>query len=78
MFERLGGFAATPLFEDLEFSRRLRRSGDIRILPAAVQVSGRRFIARPIYYACLMNVLPLVYRLGVPPVALARFYGQVP
>jgi hypothetical protein len=40
-------------------------------------VSGRRFLARPIYYAMLMNVLPVLYRLGVPPPVLARTYGSV-
>lgn len=77
VFERLGGFAPTPLFEDLEFSRRLRRAGPVRFLPTAVRVSGRRFMARPLYYACLMNALPLLYRLGVPTAMLARLYGHV-
>ena len=76
-FEALAGFATVPLFEDLEFSRRLRRAGRIRILPAPVRVSGRRFMARPIRSAVLMTVLPILYRLGVPPATLARLYGQV-
>lgn len=76
-FERLGGFAPIPLFEDLDFSRRLRRAGTLRILTPAVQVSGRRFMARPFYYACLMNTLPLLYRMGVPTTVLARIYGHV-
>jgi rSAM/selenodomain-associated transferase 2/rSAM/selenodomain-associated transferase 1 len=76
-FESIGGFADVPLFEDVEISRRLRRAGRLRRLRASVQVSGRRFMARPIYYALAMNVLPLLYRLGVPPAALARMYGHV-
>jgi hypothetical protein len=77
IFERLGGFAALPLFEDVEFSGRLRRAGVVRTLPAAVRVSGRRFMARPLSSVALMNVLPVLYRLGVPPATLARMYGHV-
>lgn len=77
VFEALGGFAALPIFEDLEFSRRLRRVGRIRVLSAFVRVSGRRFLARPLRSAALMTVLPVLYRIGVPPPTLARFYGHV-
>ncbi len=77
VFERIGGFPAQPLFEDLELSRRLRRMGRTRTLARPVVVSGRRFMARPIYYAVLMNVLPLLYRIGVPPAVLARTYRPV-
>ena len=77
VFDALRGFAPVPLFEDLEFSRRLRREGALRVLPVAVRVSGRRFMARPLASAALMNVLPVLYRLGVSPAALARVYGHV-
>jgi rSAM/selenodomain-associated transferase 2 len=78
VFDRVGGFPEQPLFEDLEFCRRLRRAGiHVHTLPLAIDVSGRRFLARPIYYAMLMNVLPVLYRLGVPPPVLARTYGSV-
>lgn len=74
VFRDLGGYPDQPLMEDLEFSRRLKRRGKIIRVPANVIVSGRRFIERPIYYAVLMNLFALLYRLGVPPASLARFY----
>jgi rSAM/selenodomain-associated transferase 2 len=77
VFDALGGFAPVPLFEDLEFSRRLRRAGRLARLQASVEVSGRRFMARPLYYTCAMNVMPALYRLGVPPRTLARIYGHI-
>jgi hypothetical protein len=76
VFEALGGFPDQPLMEDLELSRRLRRAGRIRTVPARVRVSGRRFLARPLYYFALMNVLPLLYAAGAPPARLARLYGN--
>jgi rSAM/selenodomain-associated transferase 2 len=76
-FEQIGGFPPQPLFEDVEIIRRLRRLGRIRTVRGNVQVSGRRFLARPIYYAFIMNVLPLLYRAGVPPSVLERAYPHV-
>ncbi|MHB8416822.1 MAG: TIGR04283 family arsenosugar biosynthesis glycosyltransferase [Myxococcales bacterium] len=75
-FRRAGGFPEQPLMEDLELSRRLRRLGRVEIVPASVQVSGRRFLARPAYYTLLVNLFPLLYRLGVPPAWLAPLYGD--
>ena len=64
------------LMEDLELSRRLSKVGRIRTVPCSVRVSGRRFQARPVRYGVLMNVFPLLYRLGVPSHVLARMYGR--
>ena len=75
-FRQVGGFPDLPLMEDLELSRRLRRVGRIRIVPARVRVSGRRFLARPLYYFLLVNLMPLFYALGVPATRLARLYGD--
>ena len=76
VFRQLGGFPDQPLMEDLEFSRRLRDAGQIRTVPASVRVSGRRFLARPVYYTLLVNVFPILYRLGMPPRVLASLYGN--
>lgn len=73
-FRKVGGYPMQPLMEDLEFSRRLRRAGPIRKARASVRVSGRRFLARPVYYTLVVNVFPLLYALGVPPKTLARLY----
>jgi rSAM/selenodomain-associated transferase 2 len=75
-FHRAGGFPEQPLMEDLELSRRLRRLGRIRIVPARVRVSGRRFLARPIYYTLAVNLFPALYALGVAPATLRRLYGD--
>jgi len=76
VFRQLGGFPEQPLMEDLELSRRLHRFGAVRIVPASVRVSGRRFLSKPVYYTLLVNIFPLLYRLGVPPRVLATFYGN--
>ncbi len=77
VFEQVGGFPDTPVFEDLELSRRLWTMGRLEILRAEVEVSGRRFQSRPLYYAVVVNVLPLLQRVGVPTRALARLWRPV-
>ncbi len=74
VFRQLGGFLEQPLMEDLEFGRRLHRLGSVRTVPATVHVSGRRFLSRPLYYTLLMNIFPLLYRLGIPARVLATLY----
>ena len=76
-FSELGGYPDQPLMEDLEMSRRLRRLGRVRTVRGRVTVSGRRFLARPVFYSVLVNVFPLLYRLGVSAERLARLYGHV-
>ncbi len=75
-FRRAGGFPDQPLMEDLELSRRLGRLGRIRVVPARVIVSGRRFQARPVYFALAMNLFPALYAAGVSAATLKRFYGD--
>jgi GT2 family glycosyltransferase len=75
-FRAVGGFPEQALMEDLELGRRLSRAGRIGTVPCSVRVSGRRFQARPVRSLVLMNVFPLLYRLGVPPRVLARLYGD--
>jgi rSAM/selenodomain-associated transferase 2 len=75
-FERAGEFPDQPLMEDVELARRLRRLGRIMTVPAAVEVSARRFVARPIRSAVAMRLFPLLYRAGVPAHVLARLYGN--
>lgn len=76
-FVAVGGFPDQPLFEDLELSRRLRRIGKLRTVPRRVEVSGRRFLAHPLRETLLVNLLPLVYRLGAAPERLARIYRNL-
>ena len=76
-FRRVGGFPGQPILEDVELCRRLRQLGKIRTTRARVNVSGRRVVARPLYYAAIFNLVPLLYRLGLPPQMLSRLYPDV-
>ncbi|HEV8680268.1 MAG TPA: TIGR04283 family arsenosugar biosynthesis glycosyltransferase [Stellaceae bacterium] len=75
LYDRVGGFAALPLMEDVEFVRRLGRAR-LTPLAAPLYASARRYqeggyIRRP-----LRNLLCLsLYFLGVPARHIARLYG---
>ncbi len=74
-FEALGGFAEIPLMEDVELSRRLRRSGRPVCLRERVSTSGRRWESRGVLRTIvLMWRLRLAYFLGADPARLADRY----
>ncbi|QGY40174.1 glycosyltransferase [Pseudodesulfovibrio cashew] len=75
-FRALGGFAAIPIMEDVEFFRRIRRQGlPIAILPGKVVTSARRWEKEGVLVRTLTNWwLRLRYALGADPADLARHY----
>ena len=75
-YHRCGGFPAQPLLEDVELCRRLTNVGKLVVLREAVEVSARRWSAHPLRTAAAMNTFPVLYRLGVRPERLARWYGR--
>lgn len=76
IYKEVGGVHALPLMEDLDFSRRLRATAPIRLVPAVVEASGRRFEAAPVRTFFCWMFFPTLYSLGVPPERLARWYGS--
>jgi rSAM/selenodomain-associated transferase 2 len=74
-FLQLHGFANIPLMEDVEFSRRLRAAGKIAVLDPPMQSSARRHLRKGAWRTSIQNGLfILLYRLGVSPHRLHRWY----
>lgn len=74
-FRALGGFAPIPLMEDMEFSRRLRRAGQVAVLDPPLQSSTRRHQGRGPWRTSLQNGLFIVlYKCGLSPARLHRWY----
>lgn len=75
VFARLGGFAPIPLMEDMEFSKRLRRSGRIAVLDPPMESSSRRHERRGAWRTSIQNGLfILLYYGGCSPHRLHRWY----
>jgi rSAM/selenodomain-associated transferase 2 len=65
VFRRLGGFRDVALMEDLDFSRRLRRTGRTVLIRTPVLTSARRFLTRGPWRTLLFcGWLLLLYTLG--------------
>jgi rSAM/selenodomain-associated transferase 2 len=77
-FERLGGFRAWPLFEDVDLVTRMKAEGRFRILAGPVTVSDRRYATfGPWRTAALMWRLRLRYWRGASPEELKRAFVDV-
>lgn len=75
IFHQAGGFANRTILEDLDLVRRLRRLGRIRVAPAAVTTSARRWQRLGITRTTLLNQVMLAgYLARVNPEKLARLY----
>ena len=76
-FDAVGGYPSWPIMEDVGILERLRKVSRIRRLPACVVTSPRRYEAEGRWFGWLRNAsLIALYRLGVPPARLARWYPR--
>ena len=76
VFTELGGFQEIPLMEDVEFMRRMKKSGySICILPKQVKTSPRRWEEEGVFSCTIRNWLLIsLYLAGVRPEKLVRLY----
>lgn len=73
-----GGFPDTPLFEEVPLVRAIRRNGRFIQLPAAINVSPRRWERDGWVRRTIENrLLALGYMLGISPGTLARRYRPI-
>ena len=78
LFEQLGGYSDLPIMEDVDFSRRLKRTGRLSALRSKVITSYRRWDTRgPLRTILLMWVLRFLYLIGISPHRITRLYGAV-
>ena len=78
VFKQLGGFAEIPIMEDIEFSSRLKRAGDIAPLRSRVTTSFRRWEQKgPLRTIVRMWALRLLFWMGVNPRTLNDFYANI-
>ena len=77
VFQRMGGYAAIPLMEDVDFVRRLKRFGRVRHLKEHIGTSARRWERDGWWRRSAVNLLFLgLYQLGASPAWLAKRYHR--
>jgi rSAM/selenodomain-associated transferase 2 len=78
VFERAGGYADIALMEDIDLSRRLKRTGRPARVAAPVTASARRWREQGILRTIVqMWRLRLMYFLGASPAMLAAQYTDI-
>jgi len=76
VFDSAGRFPEIPLMEDVAFARTCRRLGRVQRLPLEIQTTARRVERRPFNTTLMLATFPTLFRLGVAPETLARWYGN--
>ncbi len=78
IYDKLGGFNPLPIMEDVDFMKKLKKSGHkIQIIEKAVKTSPRRWQKEGIIYTTLRNWLLIsLYNFGVSPNKLASLYKR--
>ncbi len=76
-FEALGGFRSLPIMEDVDLGRRLRRLGQLHMLPGPVVASARRFQRDgPVLTAARIAIACLLFQCGFRPERIADLYQR--
>lgn len=77
-FVRAGGFPDLPLFEDVEFVRKLRRLGRFVPIRAVARTSHRRWEQAGFWRTIALHWgLRIGYWVGISPHRLAAWYGKI-
>jgi len=77
VFRQVGGFPDIPIMEDFELVRKLKKKGEIVILPVPVFTSPRRWQNIGILKTTLINQLVIAaYFMGIAPEMIARWYRR--
>jgi rSAM/selenodomain-associated transferase 2 len=75
LYDALGGYRPVPLFEDVEFIRRIGRDR-LTILETRAVTSATRYLQSGYFRRSMRNLFCMaLYRLGIPPHLIARIYG---
>lgn len=80
VFERMGGYRAARIMEDIEFVRRLRREGKLAIIRRArVRSSSRRFmtVGSSLRMLVVWSLLHVLMAVGVRQETLEKLYPEV-
>jgi rSAM/selenodomain-associated transferase 2 len=78
IFEAAGGFAAWPLFEDVDLVGRIKQRGGFTVLPTAVTISARRWQTCGVWRTTLlMYALRAGYYAGISPFRLKLWFKDI-
>jgi rSAM/selenodomain-associated transferase 2 len=78
IYSEVGGFKSFPIFEDVDFVRRMRKLGRMIHLPVTVVTSSRRFEGRRFAATfARWSILQALFWIGIPPRLLGQLYEPI-
>jgi hypothetical protein len=78
IFRALGGFPEIPVMEDWELVRRLKRLGEVTLVPEECRTTAQSFMEHGLLRSTLVNhAVVLGFQLGVDPVILAGWRRRI-
>ena len=78
VYEEIGGFQDFPLFEDVEFYKKLKKRGKFVQIRMPLTLSSRRFANRSFVWTFTKwSVRQGLYWIGVPPRMLGKTYKKI-
>ena len=78
VFKNMNGFSPIPIFEDLDFYRRLKKKGPVNLLKEKAHTSPRRWVKEGIAFTTARNILiTLLFGLRFPPRTLTKWYPAI-
>ena len=78
VFKNMNGFSPIPIFEDLDFYRRLKKKGPVNLLKEKAHTSSRRWVKEGIAFTTARNIfIVLLFGLGFPPRTLTKWYIDI-
>jgi len=77
-YEKIRGYKSLPLFEDVDFFKRLQKKGQFKHINLPVTTSSRRFESSSFVWTFIKwSVFQGLYWIGFPPRVLAKGYKQI-
>lgn len=77
LFYEAGQYPQTKFLEDIGLSDKLRRSSSATLLKGGIVTSSRRFIKHGVLRTVIkMQMVKIMYRLGVEPDTIIRWYDR--
>ncbi len=77
-FRDLDGYRSLEIMEDVDFVRRLRRIGGLKLIDLPVATSGRRWRQNGVLRTTFANTSALtLFQLGVAPQRIRRYYDSL-
>jgi rSAM/selenodomain-associated transferase 2 len=75
VFDKIGGFREWPLFEDVDFTGRMKLEGRFVVIRSRITLSARRHLRYGVFRTVmLVYLLRLGFWAGASPITLARWY----